>query len=228
MQIRINGRIGKQEILEQLASVLNYLEDAGVSDFMGFDLNIDTYSQGEKVIPLVNGKRLNVVLNDHKNHICIVPPNLMQKKEIDGGHVSLNKKALLQGVVNLHTEGEIVKKELDKNREEVEQRCRTTEEFANKLLAVRKAKVNERLQSTRCIEQLRDQLNLSHEEFKGQVSNTGWITTKKGIQSYTDEDIGNKVFRISMKVAGSDEKKIYLFNEEAQLKFESEINYNYI
>lgn len=40
MKIKLNGCFGKQEILERLASVLNTMEDNGITEFRDIDIEL--------------------------------------------------------------------------------------------------------------------------------------------------------------------------------------------
>lgn len=227
MKINIKGRLSKEEILEQLSSVLNSLEDAGVSDFMGFDLSIDTYSGQKKVTPLINGQKLNVELNDHRNHTCIIPPSPINKVNPSEG-IDLGKRALFQGVIELSSNGRVLKKVPKVQRRPIKGVQLSTSDFALNLEGVRRAKVNERLQSKRCLDKLASILGMTHHDLRTRLVSTGWVTTQRGIQNYTSDNIGNKAYRITLNVDGCKDRKVYLFNEEAVLKFESKVTYNEI
>ena len=52
MKYTIKGSIGKQELLEGFAQILNSLEDAGVNEFRGVNIYFNTCVSGVTVFPL--------------------------------------------------------------------------------------------------------------------------------------------------------------------------------
>lgn len=221
MRYKFKGPVGKQELLEEFAEVLNSLEDAGVNEFKGVNLYFNTYVSGVKVTPLLDEIQCDLVTNSKQRHIERTTDSEGKKiilyiTGVKGCDMNLDGRIPYKPVITLPTAQEL------KEREEVQRKLEreAMERTAEKRKLKQEAELAEKKLAQGCIAVLREKLGLSEVEFKQERSSAGWILTEKGIAKYDNEICEGKVFRISMKIKGSKSKKVYLFSEASILLYE--------
>lgn len=226
MKIKIDGRIGKKEMLQAFAQVLNSLEAIGVNDFKGVNLYFNPYVSGVKVVPQLDGKEFDIIHKSKEIHI-LKDIDENKKTTIDfvkDQHIKLDfeERLSFEDRITLPTAKELHEIEAVKRELYMEKQRLAALEHQKKLNEMRKVEQQEKDIAAKCLENLRLLLNMSDDEFKIKRSSYNWITTKKGIEKYTSVDIGEKAFRVSMKTNDKDKKNVYLFNEKCEIVFESD------
>ena len=226
MHLKIQGNVGKQELLETLAGLINSLEDAGVTDFRGVNIYLNPYVCGVKVTAYMNGFAANIISVSKKKHQHIIKGEdgkitTQYDTGIKGSDINLDGRIPCRPTVTFKSTKAVEEEELEK------QRLRVLE--IEKLRELQTAALTElRIQEDElkriggvCIADLMERLNLTLIEFKEKRSSSSWLKTQKGIAKYTNKLISDKAFRISMNIKGSKEKKVYLYNENGELVYES-------
>ncbi|MFS1430191.1 hypothetical protein LMH73_024530 [Vibrio splendidus] len=197
MKITFSGNKTKKELLESFAKVLNSLDDAGVTDFFGVTIFINTASGGSRVIPTVNETELDIVnFSENKgvSHHCA-------KKE----SININGRLKYNSPIQIPTQTEFNNAKWKRERA-----CSAVPDKLDEESRIASA----------CIRTLRKALGLSNDEYITFKSSSGWIRTANGIRRYTEENVGMKVFRITMKVKGTRNKDTYIFKCDGTICFE--------
>lgn len=226
MKLNIKGNVGKQEILEALASTLNSLEEIGVEEFKGVNIYFNAYLDGKKVIPFIGTTELDGF--EHKSiqkHISFETNASGEKiakfdKGVKGKSMELNNIIEHYTRINLITEKSIKDAETKENEARLAEQARLKNEHEEWLRQRREQEKIDSKNANECILAIRRLLDLSDEEFRKARSSSSWLKTRKGIEKYTLDDIGEKVYRISMKAEEGQLKKMYLLSEDAKLMYE--------
>lgn len=219
MRLTIEGSVGKQEILESLAQLLNALENAGADDFNGVSIQFSTCVEGQKVLPLVNGKEMSVSLKSSGKHI----------KQFGNGTYAMDGVSFTKNVPssdmdmdsNMDLGGELTLKSMVDLYTENKERL-----IKNKADHKKIAQCDEKIMATDFESRLRNLLGLTFDEFLQKHSSSGWIRTSKGIKKYIPDSHYLKVYRISMKIEGSHNKMVYLYTTKGELVYQSMTSYN--
>ncbi|AUW07352.1 hypothetical protein [Vibrio campbellii] len=225
MRLTINGAVGKQELLESFSRLLNSLEDAGVNEFKGVNLYFNTYISGKKVFPYFDGKEANILHNSQKEHITTDVDDSGKKtikyqSGVKGCDIDLDSRLTFDSNITLPTAEMIAEERREELEREQAERELEQAEYEEKRRQKREAEEAEQAIERACVAVLKDKLCLSEQEFKLERSSMGWVKSRKGIDKYSVNIKEERVFRISMKIKGSSEKKAYLFSEKAELVFE--------
>lgn len=224
MKLKIRGSVGKQEIIESISRLINSLEDAGVNEFYGLNLYFNARSSGQKVVPLFNGEQGDIVIEPKGLHV-----NQNEDGQINyvtglgGAEINLSSRLSDKLKVSIQTEAAIKAEEASRIREEKERIKRTQEELMRQRKAKHMAEVRDQQIASLCEAFMMKESGLSAEGYAHIKSSTGWIKSRRAIERYTAEDVGDRVFRISLKVPESNQKDVFLFNEDAQLVFKGRI-----
>lgn len=226
MRLKIKGNVGKQEMLESFAQLINSLEDAGVNEFKGVNLYFTPYVSGERVQPLFNGIEAGLQCDSEKKHRTTEKDEdgksvVHYQTGVRGSDINLDGRIPYNPKIKLITEKMLEEeklKEWERNREERESRMAAIYKKEEERQAIAK---EEKEKGVICLAFIREKLGMSEEEFRNSMGSSNWIRTQRGIEKYTSDKVVNKAFRISMKIEGSNEKKVYLFSENAELLFES-------
>ncbi|MFA0080141.1 hypothetical protein AB4427_18730 [Vibrio artabrorum] len=226
MRYKFDGSVGKQEILEKFSEVLNSLEDAGVNEFQGVNLYFNPCISGQKVRPHFDGVESNFVSKSTQKHVDIEISSengkkiISHKTGVKGCDMNLDGRIPYQPQITLPTKQELEasKERLRKLAKEASEKQQA--EYAEKFKLKQEAERDEKNRSQACVVALREQLGLSVEEFKYAKSSVGWIKTEKNIHKYCEDLNESTVFRISIRIKDSKEKKVYLFSDKAILLYE--------
>lgn len=231
MKLRIDGTVGKQEILEAVAQLLNSLEDAGVDEFRAVNFYITPMRGGLNVKPLVNGEEADILHKSTQKHL-VAPANT------NGESISKRITGVNPEEINLtrRYNSESIRIELRRpkssnTKKNQERKKRREKEVADRserqalLELKRKSQREIRLKrkdvESKCIKSLKQLLQLTNDQYITNLSSTGWLSTRKGIEQYTSTVNTDTAFRITMKRGKGEKGKVYLFDEESKLLFES-------
>ncbi|EGR4260834.1 hypothetical protein DDM98_10065 [Vibrio cholerae] len=225
MRFKFKGSVGKQELLEKFAEVLNSLEDAGVNEFQGVNLYFNPCISGVKVIPHLNGIQCDLASDSTQQHMETTTDDKGKKTisyitGVKGSDMNLDGRIPYKPVITLPTAQELKEREQAQRKLEREAMEKSFAEAAEKRKLKQEAELAEKKLAQGCIAVLREKLGLSEDEFKHERSSDGWIKTEKGIAKYDDKICESKVYRISMKIKDSKSKKVYLFSEASILLYE--------
>ncbi|MCY9861392.1 hypothetical protein OTK49_02525 [Vibrio coralliirubri] len=231
MRLKIEGAVGKQEILEAVAQLLNTLEESGAEEFRFVNLYLNPMQSGETVKPIVNGEEADILFKSTMKHHqkctnksgesitkCIT--GLTSKDiNIDNSYKPEIMKIELRAMKN-----PAAKKNQDRQKrreKEAAERAERQAQLDQRRKADREFKAKQKVIENQCINSLKTALALTNDQYNTGKSSSGWLKTRKGIEQYTSTLDVEQVFRITMKRGHGEQGKVYLFNEAATIIFES-------
>jgi hypothetical protein len=223
MKIKLNGCFGKQEILERLASVLNTMEDNGITEFRDIDIELTPLSSGCELIPSINAQPIGIRFDSSNRHVIKTRCSrtgkslLVHSMGVNGASMNLDKRLSLMDNVSYILKNEFI----DRKNMSAEERVNA---YRIKTAEILDSNVRYNAIISKCRDVLLAKLNITHGEYSRIKSSDGIIKSKGVLKGYTDTNVEGEVFRISLKVEGTGRKDIYLFTEEGKLIYERVIS----
>lgn len=229
MRLKIKGKVGQQEILEFISSMLNSVEAAGVEEYQGVNFYFNCCK---------DGKSVHIVQDDGVplNSISVSPAGVHRKTEIQdgkklhsfvtgaGSDINLSGEFVFQEPLATMTDEELnalranEQKAFDERmktlREESERRDRARMEERQ-----RKAEIE-----SKCCAFIVEQYKIDAKDLHNIVLSRNWLVTRKGIEKYTNQDIGDVAYRIAMRPGKEDKtKRVFLFDASGNFVLHTDI-----
>jgi len=220
MKLKFEGKVGKQEIVEAIFNTLTQLEKKGVNEFGGVNFYANLYMDGEKGQIFFNGTEIDMCYVSKRKHITsstVDGETVVKYNSPNHSEYEFNENANLRDDIVFKAESEIKREEREwqiQRELRLEQEAKIArEKAAIRAEEDRKIKAYEDL----CCENMKNKLNLTNDEFRIFLSSKGILKTEKGIQKYTDKDVGPFAYRITMKKSDKTESIIYIFDSKGNI-----------
>lgn len=231
MKLRIDGTVGKQEILEAVAQLLNSLEDAGVDEFRAVNFYVTPMRDGLNVKPLVNGEEADILHKSTQKHL-VASTNTngeSTSKRVTGVNpedINISRRYNTEAIkIKLKKpKSPTAKKNQDRKKrreKEVADRSERQARLELKRKSQREIRLKRKDIESQSIKNLKELLQLTNDQYISNLSSTGWLSTRRGVEQYTTTVDTDTAFRITMKRGKGEKGKVYLFDEESKLLFES-------
>ncbi len=226
MKLQFKGKVGRQEILEEVSRLLNTLEDLGVDNFSSVNLYFTPRQGNKSVTPLIDDVAFSPCHKSKSKHISsekntetgvqtikyakgVMISDMDLEKRFSNVEISLKTKA------EIDDDNELVR--LKEESERMHLKHLLDEQFKE----FKKNQDEIVVIEDNCLLKISEIYRLSLIDLKPKISSVGWIVCKKRILKHSRTITEDEVYRITLKADNETPKKIYLFSASSEVIFES-------